>query len=119
MVKESLYCVTSKRKINKQKATVYHCERDVNEPAQHAVQQSPKKCPVCNKSFKDERCLKIHKTKMKHGNAPPIASSSSSSSSSSARQNIPAPVQPQQKRPSKRQTSFDISPRRNKRYHDL
>ena len=141
MVKESLYCVTSKRKINQKKAFVYHCERDTNDPIQNDAVQSPKQCNVCKKPFKDDRCLKIHKTKMKHWNAPVVSSSSksnanmssrssssasssssssssssASSSSSSSSSSSARPVQPQQyQRPPKRKTSHDISAKRNKR----
>jgi len=59
-MKENLYCVPYDKKIKtRQNVIVYHCEKKIED-------KKVSKCNVCNKEFKDERCLKIHQTKMKH-----------------------------------------------------
>ncbi len=64
MVKESLYCIPYQSNIKRRKnAIVYHCDKD--DGIQPAA-ESPKICNRCNKEFQDDRCLKIHKTKMNH-----------------------------------------------------
>jgi BRCT domain type II-containing protein len=70
MPKENLYCIPYNKNINTKNGIVYHCNResvDIKSP-------SPKKfqCHICLQEFKDERCLKIHKTKMKHWFTPPV-----------------------------------------------
>jgi hypothetical protein len=62
MPKESLYCIPFNKKITRKDGFVYQCERDIEGTA------DMNKCPVCNKEFKDQRCVKIHKTKMNHWN---------------------------------------------------
>lgn len=64
-MKENLYCVPYDKKIKtRQNGVVYHCEKTVDE--KNVPDKKTVKCNVCNKEFKDERCLKIHQTKMKH-----------------------------------------------------
>jgi len=64
MPKESLYCIPYDKKMTRKDGFVYHCERA---KIPNAVKNNePPKCPKCNKVFKDDRCLKIHMTKMKH-----------------------------------------------------
>jgi hypothetical protein len=71
MAKTSLYCIPHNRAIKRNKnGIVYQCEIDADAAAANdgAAGRSPvsTKCKVCNMSFKDERCLKIHKTKKGH-----------------------------------------------------
>ena len=66
--KEKVFCKCDKRNENK-------------EPKDAKVQSSV--CDICNKAFKDERCLKIHKTKMNHWKSASKSTNSSISYSSS------------------------------------
>lgn len=70
MVKQSFYCVPNDKAVKKAKnGIVYHCEIDKKATAAqgNSISQSVEvKCNVCNKEFKDLRCLKIHKTKKDH-----------------------------------------------------
>ena len=70
MPKESLYCIPHSQRINRKDGFVYHCEREMDaDPAEK------NRCQVCKKEFQDERCVKIHKTKMNHWDLPSAASS--------------------------------------------
>jgi hypothetical protein len=69
MVKQRFYCVPYDKAVKKSKNGVaYHCEVDKKAAVQNDMSrsQSAVKCSVCNKEFKDDRCLKIHKTKKEH-----------------------------------------------------
>jgi hypothetical protein len=69
MVKQRFYCVPYDKAVKKSRNGVaYHCEVDKKAAAQIDISssQSAVKCSVCNKEFKDVRCLKIHKTKKEH-----------------------------------------------------
>jgi hypothetical protein len=89
MPKENLYCIPYNKNINAKNGIVYHCNRE----SVDSQSPSPKmfQCNICLQEFKDDRCLKIHKTKMKHWFAPPALNpnqqyrqrSSTSTSSSS------------------------------------
>lgn len=61
-MKENLYCIPYDKKIKtRQNGVIYHCEKQVTIEGKKRT-----KCNICNREFKDERCLKIHQTKMKH-----------------------------------------------------
>jgi hypothetical protein len=71
MVKQRFYCVPHDKAVKKSKnGVVYHCEIDKKSAAaaqnSSSSSQSAAKCRICNKEFKDNRCLKIHKTKKEH-----------------------------------------------------
>lgn len=60
-MKEYLYCVPFDKVLPVRKNGIkYQCEKDSRDDTKEH------KCDVCSKMFKDARCLKIHKTKMKH-----------------------------------------------------
>lgn len=62
MVKEYLHCVSRNKNIDGRDGIVYTCVKDT----QSSGPSNKLECHVCKKVFKDERCLKIHKTKMQH-----------------------------------------------------
>lgn len=67
MAKESLYCIPYNKTVKKNKrAVVFHCDKEVNVQQVSPDNESRRKCKKCGKEFQDARCLKIHKTKMKH-----------------------------------------------------
>lgn len=62
-MKEYLYCIPYDKALPTRKNGIkYHCEKDTI----NNTDNTKYVCDVCNKVFKDTRCLKIHKTKMKH-----------------------------------------------------
>jgi hypothetical protein len=70
MVKKSLYCVPYNGAVKRNRnGMVYQCEienEEGNGEAARPATVGSVRCKVCNLSFKDERCLKIHKTKKGH-----------------------------------------------------
>lgn len=90
-VKENLYCIPYNKSMTTRRkdAIAYQCEKNVMTPPKYSnpktsnKKNSPKgspplvvspkesivpffNCNVCKRDFQDERCLKIHKTKMNH-----------------------------------------------------
>jgi hypothetical protein len=90
-VKENLYCIPYNKSMTTRRkdAVAYQCEKNIMTPPKYTKSKtsdkknspkvspelavSPKgsdvpffKCNVCKRDFQDERCLKIHKTKMNH-----------------------------------------------------
>jgi len=63
MQREYLYCVSKESTIDGKDGIIYKCIKDTKKisPIINTV-----KCVVCDKEYKDERSLKIHKTKMQH-----------------------------------------------------
>ena len=76
-MKEYLYCVPYDKALPLRKDGIkYHCEKDtLNE--NNKKDNTKYICDVCNKVFKDTRCLKIHKTKMNHHSEDKSANKSS------------------------------------------
>lgn len=112
MIKESLYCIPHNQRINRKDGFVYHCEREIDaDPAEK------NRCQVCKKEFQDERCVKIHKTKMNHWDLP---SASSSNNSPVAKTNKKKPAkkkkEPQQIRKPAVQKQADATNSHNKRH---
>lgn len=89
MKQELLICVPHTKKTEKElkkEKVVCKCDKK-----QETTKSTSFICNICDKSFKDERCLKIHKTKMDHWGTPSDVSISSSmfrqKSSSSSKSN--------------------------------
>lgn len=60
---ENLFCIPYQKAMPLRQKTgiYYHCQRNEDEK-----KLLPKMCNECKKRFKDNRCLKIHQTKMNH-----------------------------------------------------
>jgi len=94
-IKENLYCIPYNKSMTTRRkdAVAYQCEKNVMTPPKYSKtktsneKNSPKvspplvvspkassapffSCNVCKRDFQDERCLKIHKTKMNHWEKP-------------------------------------------------
>lgn len=75
-MKEYLYCIPYDKTLPTRKNGIkYHCEKDTND--NNKKENTKHLCDVCSKAFKDARCLKIHKTKMKHHQEDKSANKSS------------------------------------------